>query len=290
MSSQPRVAPVAMLASQVRLDEKRLLAAMDRRGFCYELADTRALWSTAGGKASRWRGVLNREISQVRAVYSARTLESLGIPVLNRAAAIQVCGDKWQTSLALAAANVPMPRTALGLTPEAALEALEEIGYPALVKPLVGSQGRLIAKLRDRAMAEDVFEYVKALPGPQSHLVYVQELIAKPARDIRAMVVGGELVGAAYRVSADIRTNVARGARTQRCPETADIRQRAIAAAAAVSADIAAVDLVEDTTGEILVVEVNHRAEFSGLQLALGDRVDVADRIVDYLAARAAQW
>lgn len=290
MSSQPGAAPVAMLASQVRLDEKRLLAAMDRRGFRYELADTRALWGTAGGKPGRWCGALNREISQVRAFYSAQTLEALGLPVLNCAAAIQVCGDKWQTSLALAAANVRMPRTALGLTPEAALEALEEIGYPALVKPLVGSHGRMIATLRDRAMAEDIFEYVKALPGPRSHLIYVQELIAKPGRDIRALVIGAELIGAAYRVSADVRTNVARGALTHRCHETAEIRELAVRAAAAVGADIAAVDLVEDVNGQVLVVEVNHRAEFSGLQLALGDQVDVADRIIDYLETRAAQW
>lgn len=225
MTGRTGAAPIAMLASQVRADEKRLLAAMDRRGLRYELADTRVLWSTAGGKATWWRGVLNREISQVRALYSAQMLESLGIPVVNRAAAIGVCGDKWQTSLALTAADVPTPRTALGLTPEAALDALEEIGYPAVLKPLVGSHGRLIATLADRAMAEDVFEYVKALPGPQSHLVYVQELIAKPARDIRALVIGDELIGAAYRLSADMRTNVARGARTRRCPETAEIRR-----------------------------------------------------------------
>lgn len=283
-------AAIAVLASGIRPDEKRLLAAMDRFGICYELVDTRVLWAAIGEKATLWLGVLNREISQVRALYSARTLESLGIPVLNSAAAIGVCGDKWQTSLALAAANVTTPRTALGLTADAALEALEEIGYPALLKPLVGSQGRLIVALRDRAMATDVFEYVKALPGPQSHIVYVQELIAKPARDIRVVVVGGEMVGAAYRISTGVRTNVALGARTEWCPGTPEIRQQAIAAAAAVSADIAAVDLVEDSSGETFVIEVNHRAEFCGLQLALGDRVDVADRIVEYLASRAAQW
>jgi [lysine-biosynthesis-protein LysW]---L-2-aminoadipate ligase len=279
-----------MLASQVGVDEKQLLDAMGRCGLRYEVVDTRTLWCPAGGKASRWRGVLNREIGQVRAAYSARIIEAFGIPVLNCADAIAICGDKWRTSVALAAANVPTPRTALGLTPEAALEALDEIGYPALIKPLTGSHGRLIATLRDRAAAEDIFEYVKALPGPQAHLVYVQELIAKPARDIRVLVVGGELAGAAYRVSADVRTNVARGAQTYRCPETDEIRQRAVAAAAAVHAEIAAVDLVEDTSGEVLVIEVNHRAEFAGLQRALGDSVNVADRIVGYLASREKQW
>lgn len=290
MSGDPGVAPIAVLASLIRPDERRLLAALEQRGVRYEQVDSRALWSPAGGLARRWRGVLNREIGQVRAAYAARMLEAADVPVLNSAAATEICGDKWRTSLALVAAGLPTPRTALGLTPEAALAALEEIGYPALVKPLVGSWGRMIATLRDRAMAEDVFEYISAQPGPQSHLVYVQELIPKPGRDIRAIVVGGELLGAEYRIAEGTRTNVARGARTQLCPETAELSKLAVAAAAATEADIAAVDLIEDTGGRLLVLEVNHRAEFSGFQAALGDRVDVAGRIVDYLLERAAQW
>jgi [lysine-biosynthesis-protein LysW]--L-2-aminoadipate ligase len=290
MISHPREDAVAVLASQVRADERRLFDAMERRGVHYQQVDPRTMWSGADERARRWRGVLNREIGQVRALYAARMCEALGMPVVNSAEAIGVCGDKWQTSLALAAASLPTPRTALGLTPEAALAALDEIGYPAVIKPLVGSWGRLIVTLRDAAMAEDVFEYVKALPGPQSHLVYVQELIAKPGRDIRAIVVGGELLGASYRIAAGLRTNVARGASTQRCPETAELTKLALAAAAAVGADIAAVDLIENEAGRLLVLEVNHRVEFSGFQAAMGDRVDVADRIVDHVVARAAEW
>lgn len=286
-------AGVAVLASGVRADERRLLDALDRHGASYCHVDTRELWDTAGGQfRPAWRGVLNREIGQVRALCAARTLESSGVLVLNAAAAIATCGDKWQTSLALAAAGLPVPRTALGLTPAAALTALEEIGYPALVKPLTGSWGRLIAELRDRRMAEEVFEYISALPGPASHLVYVQELIAKPGRDIRAIVVGGELLGATYRIAAGTRTNVARGAVSRPCDETADIGKLAVAAAAATGADIAAVDLIEDGEGQLLVLEVNHRAEFSGFQAAMGDRIDVAGRIAGYFLARArvARW
>ncbi len=304
----PDEADIAVLASGVRADERRLLAALERHGASYQYVDTRELWDTANGRlglrsrgeprgraptgrARPWRAVLNREIGQVRAACAARMLESVGVPVLNSAAAIQTCGDKWQTSLALAAAGLPTPRTALGLTPAAALAALEDdIGYPALVKPLTGSWGRLIVELRDRRMAEEVFEYVSALPGPQSHLVYIQELIDKPGRDIRAIVVGGELIGATYRVAAGTRTNVARGALSQPCPETAGISKLAVAAAAATVAEVAAVDLIEDRDGQILVLEVNHRPEFSGFQAAMGDRVDVADRIIGYFLARAAQW
>jgi [lysine-biosynthesis-protein LysW]---L-2-aminoadipate ligase len=281
---------IAVLASQIRADERRLLAAIERRGVHCVHVDPRALWSTAHDRERRWRGVLNREIGQVRAVYAARMLESMGVPVLNDATSTEVCGDKWRTSLALTAAGLPVPRTALGLTPQAALEALADVGYPALIKPLAGSWGRLVARLRDRSMAEELFEYVRALPGPRSHLVYVQELIASPGRDIRAIVLGGELLGAVYRIAPGTRTNVARGGRTQHCPDSPDITRLAVSAAAAVGADIAAVDLIENLAGQLYVLEVNHRAEFSGFQAAVGGQVDVAARIAAYLAARAVQW
>ncbi len=290
MSREPRADVVAVLASQVLRDERRLFDALDRHSVRYQQADPREMWSFADESRPRWRGVLNREIGQVRALYAARICEALGVPVLNSAAAIQVCGDKWQTSQALTAARLPVPRTALGLTPEAALAALAQIGYPALIKPLVGSWGRLIVTLRDEQMAADVFDYVRCLPGPQSHLVYVQELIAKPGRDIRAIVVGGEFLGAVYRVADGTRTNVALGARTRPCPESAQITKLAVAAAQATGADIAAVDLIEDQDGGLFVLEVNHRVEFSGFQEAMGDRVDVAGRIAGYLATVAARW
>src|SRR5262249_54022126 len=150
------------------------------RGISYSWIDSRQLFlplrplpaadgSLAGRGLVPWRCVLNREIGQVRAAYAARALEAGGALVLDHAARIDVCGDKWRTSLALAAAGLPVPRTALGLTPQAGLAALEEIGYPALIKPLVGSWGRLIVELRDRQMASAVLEYVAALPSPQSH-------------------------------------------------------------------------------------------------------------------------
>jgi [lysine-biosynthesis-protein LysW]--L-2-aminoadipate ligase len=298
---------LAVLASRVGADEKRLFEALERQRVPHRHIDTRTLWHaarhTAGaaphqdsdddqaGLAARpaFGAALNREIGQARAAYAARSLEARGVTVVNSAAATEVCGDKWRTTLALADAALPTPRTALGLTPQAALDALEQIGYPAVVKPLVGSWGRLIVPLADRAAAEAVFEYVAALPAPQSHLVYVQELIDKPGRDIRAIVVGGELLGAVYRTGPGLRTNVARGAQTRPCEESAQIAKLAVAAAAAVDAEIAGVDLIEDRDGRPLVLEVNHRVEFSGFQAALGERVDVAARIVRHTAALLAR-
>ncbi len=276
-----------MLASRIGTDEKRLFDALDRRGVRFDHVDTRGQWFLAGQREPAWSIALNREIGQVRATYAARSLAAAGVRVLNSADATEVCGDKWRTTLALQSAGIPMPRTALGLTPKAALAALNEIGYPALIKPLVGSWGRLVVPLPDRAAAEGVFEYVAALPGPQSHLGYVQELIEKPGRDIRAIVVGGEVLGAVYRTGESLRTNVALGAQTLPCELTPEITKLSIDAAAAVGADIAGVDLIEDRDGRLLVLEVNHRVEFGGFQAALEGRVDVADRIVEHVWERA---
>ncbi len=278
---------IAVLASRVGADEKRVFDALDRRGVPFDHLDTRGQWFLAGQGVQPWSVVLNREIGQVRAAYAARCLASAGAEVVNSADATETCGDKWRTTVALHEAGVATPRTALGLTPKAALAALESIGFPAVVKPLVGSWGRLVVRLTDRACAEGVLEYVAALPGPQSHLGYVQELIDKPSRDIRAIVVGGDLLGAVYRTGDLWRTNVTLGAQTRPCAVTPEITSLALGAAAAVGAAIAGVDLIEDHDGRLLVLEVNHRVEFSGFQAALADRVDVADRIVEHLVERA---
>ncbi|WP_430791103.1 lysine biosynthesis protein LysX [Actinoplanes sp. G11-F43] len=286
-SQRPGESRIAVLASRVGADEKRLFDALDRRGVPFEHVDTRRLWFRAGPGGLPWDVALNREIGQVRAAYAARCLASAGVEVVNSVDATEVCGDKWRTTTALEAAAVPTPRTALALTPQATLDALEAIGYPALIKPLVGSWGRLVAHLPDRVSAEGVLEYLAALPGPQSHLGYVQELIDKPGRDIRAVVVGGQVLGAVYRTGEALRTNVALGGKTRPCEVTPEINKFSIDAAAAVGADIAGVDLIEDRDGRLLVLEVNHRVEFTGFQSALASEVDVAGHIVDHLLERA---
>lgn len=279
-------AGIAILASRVRPEEKRILTALERRAVGYRQVDTRALWSGPTGPAP-WPVVLNREIGHARAVNAARLLEAQGALVVNSAAAAEVCGDKWRTSVVLAEAGVPAPRTALALTPRAALEALDAIGYPAVIKPLIGSWGRLVTPVRDAATAAAVLEYVAAQPSPQSRLVYVQELIEQRAGDIRVIVVGGEAIGAVRRLGHGWHANVSRGASTEYLPLGVELAKVAIAATAATGADIAGVDLIEDPDGRPLVIEVNHGVEFAGFQAAQADRVDVADRIVEHLLARA---
>jgi [lysine-biosynthesis-protein LysW]--L-2-aminoadipate ligase len=282
-------AAVAVLASRVRGEERQILATFERRGVPVAHADPRNLPYRADDDTAPWPVVLCREISATRARYAARSMEAAGAVVVNPAAAIELCGDKWLSTLALRRAGLPMPRTSLALTPDAALEHIEEFGYPVVLKPLSSSWGKRVALIRERDAAQAVLEHCLALPAPQAHLIYLQEYIEKPGRDVRVIVVGGRPIGAVYRSSAEWRTNVARGAETTVCPLTPVLSKLATDAARAVGAEIAGVDLVEAADGRILVLEVNQGVEFTGFRRAHGDSEehDVAAAIVDLVLARA---
>jgi [lysine-biosynthesis-protein LysW]--L-2-aminoadipate ligase len=278
-------AELAVLTSRLRGDDKRILVALERRGLPVCHVDPRRL-ALASTSVTPWSLVLNREISASRARHAAHTLEAAGATVLNCAAATDVCADKWLTTLALRRDGVPTPRTTLALTPEAALDELDRFGYPAVVKPLTGSWGRQVSLLREPDAARAVLEHRAALPNPEAHLIYLQEYVEKPGRDIRVVVLGGRAVAAAYRVSADWRCNVALGAQTVACPIGPELAKVAIAAAGAVGAELAGVDLVEGDGGELLVLEVNHNVELAGAQQAAGDSVDLAGSIAALVADR----
>ncbi|MGP4022490.1 lysine biosynthesis protein LysX [Actinomadura sp. 3N407] len=283
--------PVAVLASRVRYEEKRIFAALERRGVPYAHVDTRRFGAelgggTAAGGGPGYAAALNREISQSRGLYASLLLEARGVPTVNRSDVITVCGDKLRTSLELERAGVPAPRTAVALTPEEGAEAAERLGFPVVIKPVTGSWGRLAAAVHDRATAETVLEHRAALPSPLQHIVYLQELVDKPGRDIRVILTGGTVVGATYRYSDGWRTNTARGARSAPCPLTPELTEPAIRAARAVGGGVLGVDLIEGPEGP-LVLEVNHNVEFHGFQDAHGEAVDVADAIVSHVLETA---
>jgi [lysine-biosynthesis-protein LysW]---L-2-aminoadipate ligase len=286
--------PLAVLASRVRTEEKRIFAALDQRAVSYLHVDTRRLCTTLTG--GPWAGAvpygaaLSREIAQTRALYAVRLLEAAGVPTVNTATVIATCGDKLLSTVALERAGVRTPRTAVALTPEAGLAAMEQVGYPVVVKPVVGSWGRLAAVVRDPETARTVLEHRAALASPQQHVIYVQELINKPGRDIRVIVIGGVVLGAIYRRCEDWRTNIARNAVAEPCPLTPELTSMATAAAAAMAGPggpaaggVLGVDLAEDPEGRLYVLEVNHTVEFQGFQSAHEDRLDVAGAIADHL-------
>jgi [lysine-biosynthesis-protein LysW]--L-2-aminoadipate ligase len=203
-----------------------------------------------------------------------------GVPTVNPFSVIATCGDKMLTDVALRQAGVPTPRTVVAFTREAALETIEEMGYPIVLKPLFGSWGRLLARVNDRDAAEAILEHKDTLGGYLHGVFYVQEYVQKSGRDIRSFVVGDETIAAIYRNSTHWITNTARGGQASRCPITPELDQVSRAAARAVGGGAVAIDLLEDPDGKLLVGEVNHTPEFRNSLDPTG--VDIPGKIIDY--------
>ena len=273
---------IGVLCSRVRVEEKVIFATLRERGVDFERIDARKVSFDLGG-ATRgdYDAVLVRCLSHSRAYYLTRWLESLGIPAVSPHRVVATCGDKLLTSAALQEAGLPIPRTVVAFTPEAALEVIEEMGYPVVLKPLHGSWGRLLARVNDRDAAEAILEHKTTLGGYVHSVFYIQEYVDKPGRDIRTLVAGDEVVYAIYRRADHWITNTARGGEPLPCPITPEIQGLSLGAAQAVGGGIVAVDLLETADGRMLVNEVNHTPEFHGAIQAT--EADVAGKMVDYV-------
>ncbi|HVO44129.1 MAG TPA: lysine biosynthesis protein LysX, partial [Aggregatilineales bacterium] len=190
------------------------------------------------------------------------------------------CADKLLTTVALQEAGIPQPRVRIAFTPESAIKAIEEMGYPVILKPVVGSWGRLLARVNDRDAAEAILEHKEVLGSYQHSIIYIQEMIRKPGRDIRAFVVGDECICAIYRQSEHWITNTARGGKASNCPVTPELNALAVGAAKAVGGGVLAVDVFEDPDRGLLVNEINHTMEFRNSIAPTG--VDIPGCVADY--------
>lgn len=276
---------LGILYSRIRVEEKLIIQAMEIRGLDYELLDIRQVVFDLQ-RPQPWRRfdlILDRCVSHSQALTALQILDGWGIPCVNDLRVSRLCGDKLATSVTLIAAGVPTPPVRLALTPQAALEAIEELGYPVVLKPTVGSWGRLLAKINDRQAAEAILEHKATLGSYQHSIFYIQPYVDKPGRDIRTFVIGGETVAAIARFSEHWITNTAQGGQAENCPITPQIDYLSRSAARSVGGGVVAVDLLETPSGELLVNEVNHTMEFRNSIRPTG--VDIPGRLVDYLLA-----
>ncbi|HEX7003425.1 MAG TPA: lysine biosynthesis protein LysX [Trueperaceae bacterium] len=277
---------IGVVYDRLRPEERMLFDAFDRRGVPFEKLYAPEL-SVDFGRLDRLGGfdvLIERSVSQTRGLALARLFEATGATVINPPAVIERCGDKLATNAALAAQRVPVPRSGVAFSREGVLELCESFGYPVVMKPTVGSWGRLVSRLSDRDAVEAVLEHKEVLGGPNHKVHYVQEYVSKPGRDIRAFVVGERVIAAIYRNSEHWITNTARGAVATNCPLHRELEEISLAAARAVGGGVLAVDLVESSRG-LLVVEVNHTMEFRNSVATTG--VDIPGVIVDYAVARS---
>ncbi len=278
---------IGVLFSRVRVEEKWIFETLERRGLEYEKLDDRHVFFDLDDPAPwrRFDAVLERSISYVDGLYALKILNDWGVLTVNTARVAEACGDKIATSSLLARAGVPQPRNLVAFSTESALQAIETLGYPVVLKPVVGSWGRLLAKVNDQDAAEALLEHKTVLGGYQHSVVYIQEYVEKPGRDIRAFVVGDEAITAIYRKSPHWITNTARGAEGEVCPINSELAELCGKAARAVGCGVLAVDIIEHPERGYLVNEINHTMEFHTLQPVTG--IDIGSMIVDYVLSVA---
>lgn len=275
----------SLLYDTVRWEEKAIIASAEKRGVRANLVDSKDLSIDLSQDKRPLDDtvVLQRCVSYFRNVHSTAALEYAGHRVVNSFACAWVCGNKLFGTLELTKHKIPTPKTVLSMAEDSALRAVEEMGYPAVIKPVVGSWGRLSALLKDRDAARAVIEDREHM-FPLYQIYYLQEFVKRPQRDIRSFVIGEKTVAAIYRYSenAEWRTNTARGGRAEACKITTELDELSLRAAKAVGGDIVGVDLMEGEDG-LLVHEVNNTTEFKNTVPATG--VDIPGMIVEYLTS-----
>jgi len=249
------------------------LVLLDDRELCFDLVTTPEV-----------DVVVERSINHSRAVHALRLYKSLGIPCVNSFDVANTCGDKILTAVALKDAGIPQPEVRIAFTEASALEAIESLGYPVVLKPAVGSWGRLLSKINDRDAAETVLEHKTVLGSYHHSIFFVQKYVAKKGRDIRAFVVGDDCIAAIYRSSEHWITNTARGATASNCEVTAELGDLCLRAARAVGGGVLAIDLFESESG-LLVNEVNYTMEFRNSIDTTG--VNIPDKVIDYVLHQA---
>ncbi len=274
---------LALVYTIITPENKMLLEAARARGAdVAKLNDAEMLMNIGEKRKEEYDVVLQRSSSLARSLYSTAYFENCGVPVVNSHAVQALCSDKALTTMRLAHAGVPSPKTELAFTPESAMKAVEKIGYPAVLKPVIGSWARLLSKINDREAAQTVFEHREELGSYMHKVYYVQEHVdKKERRDIRAFVVGDEVLGAIYRTAkqGEWITNTARGGVASNCPVSSELRELCLRAAKAVGGGVFGIDVLESGRG-MLVNEVNHTTEFRNSVAPTG--ADIPGKIVEY--------
>jgi len=303
---------IGLLYSRIRKDEKLLLSELRERDHDVTKIDVRKQQFSISEPPEAFDEldiVVDRCLATSRSVYATKFAQAYDVPVVNGPDVAETCADKVKNSLALVEAGVPTPDTDVAFTKDAALDAIEDFGYPCVLKPVVGSWGRLMAKIDSRDAAEAILEHKATLGHYEHKIFYVQEFVDKPGRDIRVLAVDGEPVAAMVRSSDHWLTNAAKGAET----DTFELDDRALElverASAAVGGGLLGIDLMEtgyddseadhgeasgQTSGDeprardfedYTVHEVNHTVEFKALNDVSG--VDVPGVVVDWLESKA---
>ena len=272
---------IGLLHSLIRKDEKFLIDELKVvKGVELKMLDDREVTFNLGKDNFDIDVVVERCINHSRALHGLKLFESAGIRCVNTYNVATICGDKLLTSVALAENKVPQPEVRVAFTEESALKAIEKMGYPVVLKPAVGSWGRLLSKVNDRDAAAAILEHKTVLGSYHHSIFYIQKYVEKSGRDIRSFVVGDKCIAAIYRTSPHWITNTARGGLATNCPVTDELNDISVRAAKAVGGGIVAIDIFETTQG-LTVNEVNYTMEYKNSISTTG--VNIPQKMVEYI-------
>ena len=260
---------ICIVFDRLRTEEKLLQKKAEELGYETSMIDAKITSFDTDSRAKDYEFgdvVLERCVSYYRGLHFTACLEFMDIPVINKFDVANTCGNKMITSMLLKKNNIPTPKTYFSFTAETALENFEKIGYPLVIKPIIGSWGRSVMPIKDKDTAEAVIENRQVTDGPQDRIYYLQEMIDRPPRDIRVITVGDQAVSAMYRKSSGgFKTNIALGADPELCEITKEIEDLCEKTSKAVGGGILGIDLMEDKEKGLVVHEVNNTVEFKGL-------------------------
>ena len=272
---------VGFLHSIIRKEEKLLLAELrGRKNVELVKIDDRQQFFDLHRNSFDIDVLLERSVNHSRALHAMKIFQDHGVPTVNTPEVAETCGSKFLTTQALIKAGIRTPRCFLAFTPESALEAMDQLGYPCVIKPTTGSWGRLISKVNDRDAAEAILEHKQILGSYHHSIFYIQEYVEKKGKDIRSFVVGGKCIAAIYRHADHWITNTARGGSTTNCPITDELGDISVRAAEACGGGVVAADVFETDQG-YSINEVNYTMEFRNSIDVTG--VNIPGKIVDYV-------
>jgi [lysine-biosynthesis-protein LysW]--L-2-aminoadipate ligase len=273
---------ITVLYDAIRLEEKLLIKAAERHDVKIEMVDCKRLFIDLNKNTREFDTVLQRCVSYYRNIHSTATLEGLGARVVNCLNTGLLAGNKLFTHMLLQKAGIPTPEATMAFSKESAMESLEKNGFPRIIKPTVGSWGRMVSKLNDVDSAEGVIESRESM-HPVYQMYFLEEFVQRPPRDIRAIVIGDTVAGAIYRVSNDSnwKTNTHLGGSAEVCEVSNELEDICIKAKNTVQGEIVGVDLMESNDKGLVVHEVNNTTEFRNVVKVTG--VDVPTQILDYL-------
>jgi [lysine-biosynthesis-protein LysW]--L-2-aminoadipate ligase len=275
---------IALFHSTIRGDEKLLIEAAQTKGVTLKLYDIRQLILDTDNFVVDFDVALERSVSTTKGRHLVRLLEGLNIPVFNPSAVATICEDKFLTAIKLKQAGVPQPNFAMVFNENQAKALINDWGgYPVVLKPTIGSWGRLLAKLNDEDALEAMIDHKETLGSPEQKAYFLQQYIPKPGRDIRAFVIGGQVIAAIYRDAGHWITNTARGGIASNCPISKELQSLCHRASQAVGGGILAMDVFESDQG-LLINEINHTMEFKNSEKPTG--VSISSAIINYCLER----